>query len=94
MSGGRPGIVRGMTQQTAIAEATKVIDGLYATPSERVTRNDIYAHAVAAELPPDLMSHFDRLPEGDYERVELIETLNQMIRDRGEEHSLGLIPEV
>jgi hypothetical protein len=83
-----------MTQQAAIAEVTRVIDGLYAAPSERVPRNDIYAHAVAAELPPDLMSHFDRLPEGEYERDELIETLNQMIRERGEEHSLGLIPEV
>ncbi|MEV5409098.1 hypothetical protein AB0K60_09710 [Thermopolyspora sp. NPDC052614] len=82
-----------MTQQTAIAEVTRVIDGLYATPSERVTRNDIHAHAVAADLAPDLMVHFDHLPEGDYERDELIETLNQMIRDRGEEKTLGLIPE-
>jgi hypothetical protein len=83
-----------MTDDTLIAEVIRIIDGLYAGPTERVTRNEIYAHAVAADLPPDLMIYFDRLPEGDYEREELIETLNQMIVDRGQARDLGLIPEI
>jgi hypothetical protein len=83
-----------MTDETLIAEVVKIIDGLYAGPTERVSRNEIHMHATAADLPPDLMIYFDRLPEGDYEREELIETLNQMIRERGQAAELGQIPEV
>ncbi|GAA5077587.1 hypothetical protein HNP84_004048 [Thermocatellispora tengchongensis] len=82
-----------MTENTEITRLKALIDGLY-TGQERVNRGEIYERMVAAELPSDLLQFFDRLPEGDYEQEELVETVNQMIDEAGERGHLGQIPEV
>jgi hypothetical protein len=45
---------------------------------ERISREDVYRRAVAAELPPAEMVALDRLPEGEYSQDELIEAIAQI----------------
>ncbi|MEU7893094.1 hypothetical protein AB0B45_09520 [Nonomuraea sp. NPDC049152] len=82
-----------MTGKEEITRVKELIDGLY-TGQERLSRLEITERMTAAELPADLMVYFDRLPDGDYDEEELVEALNQMITDRGEEHAVGHIPEI
>ncbi|MEU7586313.1 hypothetical protein AB0A95_08435 [Micromonospora sp. NPDC049230] len=42
-----------------------LLDDIYRA-QERVEQAEIYRHAVAAELPPDLLGRIDALPEGEY----------------------------
>ncbi|MEU7755388.1 hypothetical protein AB0B57_09295 [Micromonospora sp. NPDC049101] len=42
-----------------------LLDDIYRA-QERVEQAEIYRHAVAAELPPDLLARIDALPEGEY----------------------------
>ncbi|MET9337802.1 MULTISPECIES: hypothetical protein [unclassified Nonomuraea] len=82
-----------MTGKEEIARVKELIDGFY-TGQERLSHLEITKRMTAAELPADLMVYFDLLPDGDYDQEELVETLNQMIIDRGQEDAVGLIPEV
>jgi hypothetical protein len=82
-----------MADNEEVAHVKELIDGLY-TAQERISRSEILARVTAAELPADLAIFFDRLPEGDYEEEELVETLNQMIQDAGRKPDLGQIPQV
>ncbi|GAA2371440.1 MULTISPECIES: hypothetical protein [Nonomuraea] len=82
-----------MTEKKETEHVKELIDALY-TGQERLSRLEINERMTAADLPADLMAYFDRLPDGDYEQEELVETLNQMILDRGEERAVGQIPEI
>ncbi|WTD62830.1 hypothetical protein OG811_04705 [Micromonospora sp. NBC_01638] len=42
-----------------------LLDDIY-RGQERVTQADIYRRAVAAELPPDLLTRIGALPQGEY----------------------------
>ncbi len=42
---------------------------------ERVSRDEIYRRAVAADLPADVMERVDALPEGEYALDEAAEAL-------------------
>lgn len=42
---------------------------------ERLSRHEIHQRAVAAELPAELMSRVDKLPEGEYAIDEAAEIL-------------------
>ncbi|MCG5213747.1 hypothetical protein [Streptosporangium sp. KLBMP 9127] len=82
-----------MTENGETTHVRDLIDGLY-TGQERVNRVAILERMITAGLPADVMSYFDKLPEGDYDQEELVETINQMIRDDGRNDALGPIPEV
>lgn len=45
---------------------------------ERLSRDDIFRAAVAADLPADAMTLVDRLPEGEYSQDEAAEALRQL----------------
>jgi hypothetical protein len=82
-----------MTDNAETAHVKALIDGLY-TGQERISRLEINERMLAADVSADLMGYFDRLPDGDYEQEELVETINQMIAERGEQDDLGQIPEL
>ncbi|MBO0869200.1 MAG: DUF2795 domain-containing protein [Micromonosporaceae bacterium] len=49
---------------------------------ERLTRDTIHRHAVAAGAAPDVVAALDRLPEGEYSLVEVTEVLVVADQDR------------
>ncbi len=69
----------------------RMLDDLYRT-RERLSKEEIFKRAEAEPIPPDWMYYFRHLPEGMYTRKELVETINRMIKERGREQALGLIP--
>lgn len=55
----------------------ELLDDVYAS-QERVSREVIYRRAVALDLPADLISVLDTLPEGEYAQEEVSEALAQL----------------
>jgi hypothetical protein len=51
-----------------------LLDDLY-RGQERITQADIYRRAVAADLPADLLTRIDSLPEGEYAVDEVADLL-------------------
>jgi hypothetical protein len=47
-----------------------LLDQIYAG-HERISRDEIYRHAVAAELPARALTALDALPEGEYAQDEI-----------------------
>jgi hypothetical protein len=45
---------------------------------ERMSRDDIYARAVAAELPAEALTELDSLPEGEYSADEVLAALAEL----------------
>lgn len=54
-----------------------LLDEVYAS-RERVTRDEIYRRAVAADLPADVITAVGMLPEGEYAQDEVSEAINQI----------------
>ncbi|GAA4457523.1 DUF2795 domain-containing protein [Phytohabitans houttuyneae] len=63
-----------MTDETGDRSLARLLDGVYAA-QERATRDDILRHALAADLPADLRTRLDALPEGEYALDEAAEAL-------------------
>ncbi|MEU7874744.1 DUF6158 family protein [Dactylosporangium sp. NPDC049140] len=75
-------------------EVEKLLDTVY-TGNERVTREEIRRHAVAAEAPANVVDAVDALPEGEYAYDEAGEALAQLRSGTGGGTSLtgGVPPE-
>jgi Family of unknown function (DUF6158)/Protein of unknown function (DUF2795) len=63
-------------------EVEKLLDTVY-TGNERITREEIRRHAVAAEAPANVVEAVDALPEGEYAYDEAGEALAQLRSDAG-----------
>ncbi|GAB3364846.1 hypothetical protein RMN56_17640 [Micromonospora halotolerans] len=54
-----------VTEQPDTRQLDELLDDIF-RGQERMSQADIYRRAVAAELPADLLSRIDSLPEGEY----------------------------
>jgi hypothetical protein len=54
-----------VTEQPDTRQLDDLLDDIF-RGQERMSQADIYRRAVAAELPADLLSRIDALPEGEY----------------------------
>jgi hypothetical protein len=54
-----------VTEQPDTRQLDELLDDIF-RGQERISQADIYRRAVAAELPADLLSRIDALPEGEY----------------------------
>jgi len=59
----------------------ELLDEIYVA-DERVTRDEIVRRATAADLPAETLSRLDALPEGEYERDEVAESVRLMSAER------------
>ncbi|MEV0270226.1 MAG: DUF2795 domain-containing protein [Hamadaea sp.] len=59
----------------------ELLDDVYVA-DERVTREEIVRRATAADLPAETLSRLDALPEGEYERDEVAESIRLMSAER------------
>ncbi|NUR73727.1 MAG: DUF2795 domain-containing protein [Hamadaea sp.] len=59
----------------------RLLDEVYVA-DERVARDEIVRRATAAELPAETLSRLDALPEGEYERDEVAESIRLMSAER------------
>jgi hypothetical protein len=58
----------------------RLLDQIYAG-HERISRDEIYRHAVAAELPARALTALDALPEGEYAQDEVAAALAEVAAD-------------
>ncbi|MFG1697847.1 hypothetical protein [Nonomuraea sp. NPDC049309] len=80
-----------MTDHVVLDELRKAIDEAF-QGRERVALREVYAQASRhVGLPADLLGHLNEVPEGAYDRRELTEAINAVIRRRGEQDTLGLL---
>ncbi|MEV0379270.1 hypothetical protein [Nonomuraea sp. NPDC050643] len=80
-----------MTDQAALDELQQAIDEAFAG-RERVSLREVYLRASEhVHVPADLLAHLNEPPEDDYTRAELTAAINDVIRRRGEQDSLGLL---
>ncbi|HEY8475240.1 MAG TPA: hypothetical protein VIN09_00070 [Chloroflexota bacterium] len=74
----------------SIEHAERVIDEVF-RGRERVGKQEIFQKAAEASIAPDVMYYFRHLPEKEYTKRELVETINRMIRERGRQEEVGLL---
>ncbi|MDF5757097.1 hypothetical protein [Spongiactinospora sp. TRM90649] len=78
-------------EHIGLSELEMVLDEVF-RDRERVTRREVYGRASEhLHLPADILAHLNELPIGPYTRAELTEAVNDVIRERGEQNSLGLL---
>jgi hypothetical protein len=65
-----------MTDQTSYPELDALLDEAF-RGQDRLSRDEIYRRAVAAELPAESLTRIDALPEGEYDQDEVAEALRQ-----------------
>jgi len=68
------------------------LDELYMT-QERISRDEIYRKAVAAELRADELTALDSLPEGEYAQTEVYEAIALPAPESAEHDDEGVPPE-
>jgi hypothetical protein len=66
-----------MTASETYARLDEFLDGVF-RGQERLSRDDLRRHAIAADLPAQPMALLDRLPEGEYAQDEAAEALRQV----------------
>ena len=54
-----------VTEQPDTRQLDELLDDIF-RGQERMSQADIYRRAVSAELPADLLSRIDAMPEGEY----------------------------
>jgi hypothetical protein len=80
-----------MSHHAVLDELRQAIDEAFGG-RDRVAIREVYAAASEhVNLPADLLAHLNELPEGAYNRQEVTEAINEVIRRRGEQDSLGLL---
>ncbi|TMR08345.1 hypothetical protein ETD86_48205 [Nonomuraea turkmeniaca] len=80
-----------MSDHAVLDELRQAIDEAFGE-RDRVSIREVYSHASEhVNLPADLLAHLNELPEGAYNRQEVTEAINDVIRRRGEQESLGLL---
>ncbi|TWG13319.1 hypothetical protein FHX75_13356 [Micromonospora palomenae] len=63
-----------MTDEVDTRQLDELLDDIY-HGQERISQADIYRRAVAAELPPTLLSRIAALPQGEYAADEAADLL-------------------
>ncbi|MFG3441121.1 hypothetical protein ACGF0J_28045 [Nonomuraea sp. NPDC047897] len=80
-----------MADQVWMEEMRQVLDEAF-RDRDRVAVRDVYSCASERiRLTADMLAHLNELPEGDYTRQEMTGEINRVIRDRGEQDTLGLL---
>ncbi|HEX4812805.1 MAG TPA: hypothetical protein VFV66_08640 [Nonomuraea sp.] len=80
-----------MTDHAVLDELRQAIDEAFGG-RDRVAVREVYARASAhVNLPADLLAYLNEVPEGAYSQAEVTEAINDVIRRRGEQDSLGLL---
>ncbi|MFI9595894.1 hypothetical protein [Nonomuraea sp. NPDC052265] len=80
-----------MADQAVLDELQEALDEAF-QGRDRVAMREVYARVSAhVRLPADMLAHLNELPEGSYSREEMAEAINDVIRRRGEQDSLGLL---
>ncbi|MEW9549886.1 hypothetical protein [Nonomuraea sp. NPDC050783] len=79
-------------EHAVLDELRQAIDEAFGD-RDRVAVREVYARASArVNLPADLLAHLNEVPdEGSYSKEELTEAIDDVIRRRGEQDSLGLL---
>ncbi|NRQ38954.1 hypothetical protein HII36_45115 [Nonomuraea sp. NN258] len=74
-----------------IDELQLAIDEAY-QGKDRTGVREVYSAASGhVALPADLLAHLNEVPEGVYTKREMAEAINEVIRGRGEEGTVGLL---
>ncbi|MEH1056374.1 hypothetical protein [Micromonospora sp. CPCC 206171] len=63
-----------VTDEVDTRQLDELLDDIY-HGQERISQADIYRRAVAAELPPTLLSRIAALPQGEYAADEVADLL-------------------
>ncbi|SEG98261.1 hypothetical protein SAMN05444920_111259 [Nonomuraea solani] len=80
-----------MTDRAGLQELQQAIDEAFAE-RERVPPREVYLRASEhILLSADLLAHLNELPEDDYTKEEMVAAIDDVIRRRGEQDSLGLL---
>ncbi|MGN9843078.1 hypothetical protein ACTMTI_33635 [Nonomuraea sp. H19] len=80
-----------MTDHTVLDALQQAIDEAF-QGHDRVAMRQVYAQVSRhARVPADLMAQLNEVPEGAYSKQEVTEAINDVIRRRGEQDSLGLL---
>ncbi|TDC01003.1 hypothetical protein E1267_33040 [Nonomuraea longispora] len=80
-----------MTDHAVRDELQQAIDEAF-RGRDRVAMREVYsAVSQHVNLPADVLTHLNELPEGDYSRQGLARAINEVITRRGEQDSLGLL---
>ncbi len=82
-----------MAMEQDIQRVEHMLDDLYNYGSDCVPAGEIFKRAERATLAPDMMYYFDkdRLKKDCYSQQDLVQQVNQMIKDRGRQQEVGLI---
>ncbi len=56
---------------------------------QEVSRDEIVRKAEDEPLAPDVMTYFSHLPQGQYSKRKLVDTVNGAIRERRREREIG-----
>lgn len=80
-----------MADQAVLDELQQALDEAFAG-RDRIAVREVYSRASAhIGVPADMLAHLKAVPEGRYTREEMTEAINDVIRKRGEQDSLGLL---
>lgn len=71
------GYCAGMSSKRPLPGLEQLLDEVYVA-GERVTRDEIVRRATAADLPALTLSQLGQLPEGEYARDEVVESVRLM----------------
>lgn len=80
-----------MADDVFLGEMRQVLDEVYRDRRSAAVR-DVYACASAhVRLTADRMALLNEIPEDGYTRQEMVEAIDQVIRRRGEQDTVGLL---
>ncbi|MEU6711168.1 hypothetical protein ABZ897_06765 [Nonomuraea sp. NPDC046802] len=80
-----------MTDRAVLDEFQQAIDEAF-RGHERVPVREVYARVSEhVRVPADMLAYLNEVPEGDYSKAEITQAINDVIRRRGEQDSLGLL---
>ncbi len=78
-----------MALEQATENAERTLDEIFKGGQEKLSRDGVMTAMRRATVAPDLMYYFDRLPEGEYTREKLVQTVNRMIQELGRQREIG-----
>lgn len=76
--------------QQAIKPAEEMLNRLY-HDRDKIPKDVVQHEAEAAEIAPDVMFYFNRLPDEELTRNQVVQDINSMIKERHREQEIGLL---
>ncbi|RJQ55392.1 MAG: hypothetical protein C4521_02415 [Actinobacteria bacterium] len=76
--------------QQAIKPAEEMLDKLF-RDKERIPKEVVQHEAEEARIAPDVMFYFNRLPDEELTRNQVVQNVNNMIKERHREQEIGLL---